>query len=100
MADIYRVKSGESLSVIAAAALNDMNRWPEIAHLNNIRHPYIIYPGQVLELPPENPKDAETTEVTLPTAAALATERAGFTFSPATVLLLVAGAALLFMTRR
>lgn len=100
MAEIYKVKSGESLSVIAEAALGDMNRWPEIAHLNNIRHPYIIYPGQVIELPASDPKESEIVEVELPTAAALATERAGFSFSPATVILLAAGAALLFMLQR
>lgn len=93
MTDIYEVKSGQNLTVIAEAALGDKTRWKEIAFLNSIRHPYIIYPGQVLELPPENGGDI--TEVVLPTAAALATQRAGFSFSPATVILLVAGVALL-----
>ncbi len=93
MTDIYTVKSGENLTVIAEAALSDKSRWPEIAHINGIRHPYIIYPGQVLELPPET--DSDIVEVELPTAAALATQRAGFSFSPATVILFVVGAALL-----
>ena len=96
--EIYKVKSGENLTVIAEAALGDRTRWTEIAALNNLTHPYIIYPGQVLELPAE--RESEITEVELPTAAALATERAGFSFSPATVMLLVAGAALLFFTQR
>jgi len=91
--EIYTVLSGQSLSVIAQAALGDKNRWTEIAFLNGISYPYIIYPGQVLELPPEN--NSEVVEVTLPTAAALATQRAGFSFSPATVILFVVGAALL-----
>lgn len=94
MTDIYEVKSGQNLTVIAGAALGDRNRWKEIAHLNNISHPYIIYPGQILELPHET--DSDIVEVTLPTAAALATRTAGFNISPATVLLLVVGAALLF----
>jgi len=93
MTDIYEVKSGQNLTVIAEAALGDKNRWKEIAFLNSISHPYIIYPGQVLELPSES--DSDIVEVTLPTAAALATQRAGFSFSPATVILFVVGAALL-----
>ena len=93
MTDIYTVKSGQNLIVIADAAFGDKSRWTEIAFLNGIRHPYIIYPGQVLELPAE--KDSEINEVELPFAAALATKSAGFSFSPATVILLVAGAALL-----
>ena len=98
MTDIYTVKSGENLTVISQAALGDKKRWTEIAFLNGIRHPYIIYPGQVLELPPE--RNSDIVEVDLPTAAALATTTAGFNISPATVLLLVAGAALLFFTGR
>lgn len=91
--EIYRVKSGESLSIIARDLLGDMQRWPEIAFLNGISHPYFIYPGQVLELPQESGSDI--IEV-ISTAAAPVTQRAGFSFSPATLTLLVIGAALIF----
>ena len=93
--EIYRVKSGESLSSIARDLLDDLERWPEIAFLNNIRHPYFIYPGQVLELPPENGSDIIEVEST---AAAPTTQTAGF--RPATLLLLVVGAAIFLMNRR
>jgi len=93
MAEIYEVQSGQNLVVIAEAALGEKSRWKEIAFLNNIRHPYIIYPGQILELPPV--ENSDIVEVELPSAAALATQNAGLSFSPATVILLVAGAALL-----
>lgn len=96
MSEIYKVKSGENLTVIAGAALGDKNRWPEIAHLNSISHPYIIYPGQILELPPDI--DSDIVEVQLTTDAA-APVWAGFSFSPATVILLIAGAAL-FLWRK
>ena len=92
--EIYRVKSGESLSIIARDLLGDMQRWPEIAFINNIRQPYIIYTGQVLELPPENGGDVIEVEST---AVAPITQTAGI--RPATIILLVIGAALLFMNR-
>ena len=47
----YTVKGGDSLSKIARDVLNNMELWPQIASLNNIRPPYTIFPGQVLTLP-------------------------------------------------
>lgn len=47
----YTVKSGDSLSAIAGAVLGDESRWVDIAVLNDIASPYLIYPGQVLQLP-------------------------------------------------
>ena len=47
----YTVKSGDSLSKIAKKELGNMNRWKEIASLNGISSPYIIYPNQKLKLP-------------------------------------------------
>ncbi len=51
----YTVQSsdgGGGLSAIAQAQLGDASRWPEIAALNNVPGPdYVIYPGQVLQLP-------------------------------------------------
>jgi LysM repeat protein len=95
--EIYKVKTGESLSIISRNVLGDMERWPEIAFLNGLRHPYFIYPGQILELPPESGGDI--IEV-VSTAVAPVTLKAGFTFSPATVFLLVIGATLLFFNKR
>ena len=99
MTEIYRVKSGESLSVIAQAALGDKNRWPELAHLNNISHPYFIYPGQVIELP--SAENSEIVEVELPTMTirGAPTKTADILTSPATVILLLVGVAL-FLSRR
>ena len=47
----YTVESGDSVSIIARDIVGDISRWPEIAAMNNLAQPYIIYPGQVLELP-------------------------------------------------
>ena len=96
MIEIYRVKSGESLSSIARDMLNDIERWPEIAFINNIRQPYLIFTGQVLELPPESGGDVVEVEST---AVAPVTLTAGIPFSPATLALLVIGASLLFINR-
>jgi len=101
MTDIYRVKSGESLSVIARDVLGDVDRWPELAFLNGLSHPYFIYPGQILELPP--PKGSEIREVVLETdnTSAAAPARANLLTSPATVKALLAGVVLyLFLTRK
>ena len=102
--DIYKVKSGESLSIIARDMLGDIQRWPELAFLNGLSHPYFIYPGQILELPPEQGSDiveVVNLNVSLPKAAvAPVTQRAAFSFSPAKVLLLVAGVALYLFTKR
>lgn len=51
MSTTYTVKSGDSLSRIAANVLGNMAKWPQIAQLNNLAAPYRIYPGQVLQLP-------------------------------------------------
>lgn len=47
----YIVKAGDSLSKIARDVLSDINKWPAIATLNDLRQPYTILPGQVLQLP-------------------------------------------------
>ena len=92
--EIYKVKSGESLSMIARDLLGNINRWPEIAFTNSIRYPYLIYPGQVLELPPENGGDI--IEVVSTAVAPIA---ARTPIRPATVFVLAVGAALLFLRR-
>lgn len=47
----YVVKIGDTISIISRDVLGDMERWPEIAAINNIENPNLILPGQVLKLP-------------------------------------------------
>lgn len=49
--DTYSVVKGDCLYNIARAELGDEKRWPEIAEMNGIKAPYIIYPEQVLKMP-------------------------------------------------
>lgn len=44
----YTVKSGDTLSEIAAAYGVD---WREMARLNNLENPDLIFPGQVFKVP-------------------------------------------------
>ncbi|HXQ34537.1 MAG TPA: transporter substrate-binding domain-containing protein, partial [Anaerolineales bacterium] len=48
--NVYIVQKGESLSLIAAKVLNKMERWRELATLNNIANVHLIFPGQKLLL--------------------------------------------------
>ena len=48
---LYTVKSGDTLSGIAAKLLGNYKRWTEIASLNGIRDPKLIVPGQPLRIP-------------------------------------------------
>jgi len=48
----YSVRHGDSLWTIAARELGDSGRWPEIAALNRLNSPYILFVGQLLRLPP------------------------------------------------
>lgn len=47
----YTVKSGDSLWKIAKLQLGNGNRYKEIAELNLLKNPNLIYPGQILKLP-------------------------------------------------
>ncbi|HBJ1645649.1 LysM peptidoglycan-binding domain-containing protein [Clostridium botulinum] len=47
----HRVVEGETLWHIAKKYLGDGNRYKEIAELNNISNPDLIYPGQVFNIP-------------------------------------------------
>lgn len=47
----YTVKTGDSLSRIAANVMGNMALWPRLATANNIAAPYRIFPGQVLNIP-------------------------------------------------
>lgn len=46
----YKVVSGDTLWAICKKYLGDGSRYPEIAKLNNIKNPNLIYPGQVIRL--------------------------------------------------
>lgn len=46
----YTVVSGDTLWAICKKYLNDGERYPEIASLNGISNPNLIYPGQVIKL--------------------------------------------------
>ncbi|MDZ4709538.1 MAG: peptidoglycan-binding protein LysM [Saprospiraceae bacterium] len=52
-ADLYEVKSGDSLSKIAKHFYGDPMRYPEIFEANKpmLKHPDKIYPGQMLRIP-------------------------------------------------
>lgn len=47
----YTVRSGDTLSAIAARLLHDYRRWPDIARANNLRDPNYLRVGQVLAIP-------------------------------------------------
>ncbi len=46
----YTVKKGDCLINICKKELGDANKWREIAKLNNMSNPDLIYPGQVIKL--------------------------------------------------
>lgn len=46
----YTVKKGDTLWLIAKKYLGDGSKYKDIAKLNNIKNPNLIYPGQVLRL--------------------------------------------------
>jgi len=49
--DSYIVQKGDNLWIIAVRAYGDGYKWPEIAKLNGLTHPNLIYPDQTLSLP-------------------------------------------------
>ena len=51
MASTYRVRRGDSLSVIAKRQYKDASLWPEIARANHLTAPYTIFVGQELVIP-------------------------------------------------
>jgi len=51
MGSTYTVKSGDCLWDIAIRAYGDGYRWPELARVNNIVNPDLIYPNTVLQIP-------------------------------------------------
>lgn len=59
----YTVKSGDSLSTIARDELGNINLWPNVAALNKINAPYVIQPGEILDMP-DAPAAIKATPVT------------------------------------
>ncbi len=51
MAVTYRVRRGDSLSLIAKRQYKDASLWPEIARANQLKDPYTIFVGQELVIP-------------------------------------------------
>ena len=49
----YTVKAGDTVGKIAAQFLGDSKRYHEIAALNSLANPNLIYVGQVLRIPTE-----------------------------------------------
>jgi putative chitinase len=47
----YMIKSGDNLWDIAIRAYGDGFKWPEIAKVNNLENPDLIFAGNVLKLP-------------------------------------------------
>ena len=90
---IYIVQSDDSLSKIARDVIGELERWPEIAYINSIDPPYILRPGQQLLLPSDEPLQVT---ITGETSQAAPTRLAQFSFNPATVAIIVIGAALIF----
>lgn len=99
--EIYEVKKGDSLSIIARDVLGDISRWPEIAKLNNLLEPYTIFPGAQLLLPEshalgpiiiERGMPVPTTTPPAPRVAGI-----GFEMTPQTWLYLGIGALFLYL---
>lgn len=90
----YIVRPGDSLSKIALRQLGDMSRWTELAYMNSIAEPYILQIGQEIILPDDEPLEVVITKGQTEQAAPVL--EAALNFNPATVALLVAGAALIF----
>jgi LysM repeat protein len=93
----YIVQTNDTLSIIARDETGDISRWQEIAYINSIKAPYTIYPGQVILVPEidDPPIEIKITDYAKNDQAA-PVRKASIVFNPATVALIVAGAALLY----
>jgi hypothetical protein len=47
----YTIQSGDILQNVARNLLADPNKWNELARLNGLKNPNLIFPGQVLDVP-------------------------------------------------
>lgn len=61
MAETYTVKRGDTLSEIAQTYLGDASKYKQLAAINNIQNPDLIYVGQVLKLSNDGGTSGETT---------------------------------------
>lgn len=93
---LYQVQPGDTLISIAKARLGEEPRWQEIAYINNLSQPYIIYPGQLIMLPSlDEPLEfVITAPIAQPDNAA--TPEVDFKLSPAEFGLLAGGVVLFF----
>lgn len=94
--ELYQVQPGDTLISIARDKLREEPRWQEIAYINSLSQPYIIYPGQLIMLPSlDEPLEfVITAPIAKPDDAA--TPKVDFKLSPAELGLLVGGVALLW----
>lgn len=75
-AEIYEVKSGDTLSSIAVQKLGSAAKMDQIIEKNHIENPNLIYPGQKLELPDgENPQVAQPVNNEVPTDSTVASNQ-------------------------
>ncbi len=47
----YTVKTGDTLQGLSSSLLNEPSKWGEVAKLNGLKNPNLIYPGQVIDVP-------------------------------------------------
>lgn len=96
---LYQVQAGDTLRKIALAQLGEEPRWQEIAFINSLSQPYIIYPGQLIMVPAldQPPMEVVIKEYAKPpdTDNAAAPE-VDFKLSPAELGLLAGGVFLLW----
>lgn len=47
----YTVKPSDTLQGLSRSLLNEPSKWGEVAKLNGLKNPNLIYPGQVIDVP-------------------------------------------------
>jgi hypothetical protein len=47
----YTVKPSDTLQGLSRSLLNEPSKWGEVAKLNGLKNPNLIYPGQVIDIP-------------------------------------------------
>ena len=64
MANTYTVKKGDTLSEIAKKYLGSASKYKQLAALNNIKNPNLIYVGQVIKLSKDGSSSSGSTSTT------------------------------------